>query len=101
MCSLYGQPHETSVDKARYGIFQKVYAPRSLDEPLASIKGVNPSALPLCASVLALQIQRANILPTQWKRSHMPSSCVGSPVGQGWLIDSDDNMYQTHLYEGY
>ena len=31
----------------------------------------------------------------------MPSPCVGSLVGQGWLMDSDDNVYRTHLYEGY
>ena len=81
MCSLYGQPHKTSADKARFGIFQKVYEPR------------------LCASALALQIQRANFVATPWKRAHMPSTCVKSPVGQGWLMDSDDNMYQMHLYE--
>ena len=33
--------HETSGDKTRFGIFQKVYALRSLYEPSASSKGVN------------------------------------------------------------
>ena len=67
---------------------------------LASIKGVNPSALPLCASALALQIQRANFVATPWKRAHMPSTCVKSPAGQDLFMDSDDNMYQMHFYEG-
>ena len=30
----------------------------------------------------------------------MPNPCVGSPVGQGWLMDSDDNVYRIHWYEG-
>ena len=44
---------------------------------------------------------RANFVAAIWKRAHMPSPCVGSLVGQGWLMVSDNNMYQMHLYEGY
>lgn len=42
VCRLYGQPKETDVNHARHIIFQKIYAPKTLEDPLDSIKGVTP-----------------------------------------------------------
>ena len=42
VCHLYGQPKEIDVNQARHMIFQKIYAPKTLEDPLDSIKCVNP-----------------------------------------------------------
>ena len=44
------------------------------------------------------QILRANFVAAIWKRVHLPSPCLGSPVGQGWLLD--DKVYRLYWYDG-
>ena len=52
VCHLYGKSKLVHVNDARHVIFQQAYAPQALDDPMISIKGVNPSALPPCDQVL-------------------------------------------------
>ncbi len=64
VCHLYGKPLLDNVDQARYRIFQQTYVPKSLDAPLAMIKGANASVLPPCSMVLKNKIKLTNYVAT-------------------------------------
>ena len=98
ICSLYGQPKQTSVDQARHKIFQQTYAPKNVADPLDRIKGVNPSAMPPCSKVLLQQLKRANYVASMWKQASQPNPCTDSPVGHGWTLDG--STYRIHWYDG-
>ena len=46
VCKMYGQPKMSSVNEARYKIFLSKFAPKSNEDPLEKIKGINPSSMP-------------------------------------------------------
>ena len=67
-------------------IFQKVYGHKTLNELLASIKGILPSSLSPCGATLFAQIKRANFAAAMRKRAHLQNTCIESPIGHGWLL---------------
>ena len=60
VCAIYGRPILKSVNEARFVVFQQSFAPKGGSEPLAKIKGTDPSHLPPCYNVLLQKISRAN-----------------------------------------
>ena len=57
VCHMYGKKKFSSVNKAQYAIFQQTYAPQNVEDPLKSIKGINPSVMPPCAKVLLKKLE--------------------------------------------
>ena len=98
VCHMYGQCSDTSVNKARFHIFKKTYAQKSLEDPLASIKGIYPSSLPPCAATLHCQLKRANYVAAMWKCAHLPRPCTGSPNAHGWNLH--EQQYRLNWYDG-
>jgi len=100
VCSLYGKHNLLSVDTARYVMFQHTYAPRQLGDPLEKIKGVNPSSMPPCRSVLIKKIKRANYVASLWKKAARqdPSSLCGQPCQHGWILV--DGSYAIDWFDG-
>ena len=98
VCHLYGRTKLASVNLARHVIFQQTYAPKNMDDPLHSIKGVNPSSMPPCAKVLRKKLDRANYVSRMWKRAASQKPCDNHPDGHGWVFDS--GTYKIQWYDG-
>ena len=52
VCTMHGRPKVSQVNVACYMLFQQHYAPKNKDQPLKKIKGIDPSNLPPCRSVV-------------------------------------------------
>ena len=80
VCTLYIQRMLKDVNAARFVIFVQNYAPKRREEPLEKIKGINPSSMPPCRSVLQKKIQRANYVTAMWKNATLSEpTCNMSP----------------------
>ena len=70
VCAMYARPKMGSVNKARYDIFERTYAPKKpTSNPLQQIKGINPTSLPPCSDVLSNKIKRTNLVTWVWKHA--------------------------------
>ena len=72
VCSLYGQPHLTDVNEARYKLF--------------CAKGCSSSQLPPCRDALQLHIRRANFQAAVWRMALQATPKLPSPHGHGWVV---------------
>ncbi len=86
VCTMYGKPKCSGVDKARYEMYVDMYAPKAKDAPLQRLKRANPSTLPPCQTVLINKINRANYVSYIWKHAHQadPLPPNTTPVTNGW-----------------
>lgn len=98
VCHLYGKINTTKVNTARHVIFQQTYAPRTLDNPLNAIKGINPSSMPPCSKVLLNKLKRSNYVASLWKKAASQNPCQSTPAGNGWVLV--DNTYTIDWYDG-
>ena len=98
VCALYGKRHMSNVDDVRYAFFQQHYAPKTKDDPLQKIKGVNPSSMPPCRAVLVNKILRTNYVTSVWKNASLPNPCVVKPEGHGWVLI--DGRYHIKWFDG-
>ncbi len=62
---MYGYKNVSFLNEVRLLTFSKTYKPKSRN-PMASIKGIDGSALPPCESVLVQQILRCNSICSVW-----------------------------------
>ena len=58
VCQMYGKKGLTSVNEARFLIFQQKYAPKKRAKPLANIKGLDSSLMPPCKDTFIEQIKK-------------------------------------------
>ncbi len=98
VCCMYGKPNLTSVNKARLASFQQHYAPKSTSQPLEKMKGIDPSHLPPCASVLYQKIKRTNLVVAMWRNAGRAKPNLMDPVKHGWI--KEQSRYKLQWYEG-
>jgi len=100
VCCLYGKHNMHNVDTGPYVIFQHRYAPRKQSDLLGKIKGVNPSSMPPCWSVLTKKIKRANYVVSPWKNAVRPDSAslCGQTNRHGWI--PVDGKYTIDWFDG-
>ena len=96
-CHMYGKTKLTKVNDVRFAMFQEAYSPKQLDDPLNSIKGINPSSMPPCSNVLRKKMERANYVARMWKRASSQLPNDESPGENGWVLDSD--TYRVDWYD--
>jgi len=96
-CEIYGIKRNTNADKqptvndARYQMFCEKYDSKKKKLSLLKVKGIDGSSLPPSKSALEQQIRRANCLCSVWNHSYSFESQMFSPVGNGWVLQSDEN----------
>lgn len=88
----------SSVEHGRYEIFMTAFKPKKRKEKLASIEGVDGSALPPCKTVLTQQIARANTAYSIWNNAFENNPFVFDPVKNRWLFQND--IYVPNWYDG-
>jgi hypothetical protein len=98
VCILYGRKNLKKVDNARFAMFLQNYAPKKIEDPMAKIKGINPSSMPPCKAVLANKIKRANYVASVWKNAGLVQPCTLSPEESGWILD--DGSYKIKWFDG-
>ena len=98
VCCLYGYPKETSVNMTRHLLFQHKFAPRPGCNPLDKIKGIHPSSMPPCKSVLMEKLKRANLVCATWKQSLDPNPHSMDPKCHGWQVM--DGCYKIMWFTG-
>jgi len=69
VCHLYGKSNIKDVNTARHISLQLTYAPKTPNNPLNAIKGINPSSMPPCSKVLKEKLQRTNFVASLWKNA--------------------------------
>ena len=86
-CLMYGYPRETSVNKVKTIMLQKMVGE---DEKISLKSKVKLSRLPPCADSLAPHLDRVNHRVAVMKRSHIPVYLAPKPYdGQGWVKDGN------------
>ena len=98
VCALYDMPKLSSVDDARFASFQHKYVHKKGTRPLEKIKGINPSSMPPCGTVLANKIQRINYVAHLWKRARLPVGCILKAEDHGWKLNG--SSYSMNWYDG-
>ncbi len=98
VCALYGLPKMTKVDDVRYQLFKRHYAPKDDNDPMAKIKGANPSSMPPCFKVLTNKMKRANYVAALWRRADRRSPVSYLPDGHGWELR--DGAYHLNWFDG-
>ena len=98
VCALYGMHKLHKVDDARYAAFQQKYSPTKHSDPLDKIKGINPSSMPPCHSVLLNKIRRTNYVATLWKKARVHQPCVLKAEDHGWKLN--ESAYRINWFEG-
>ena len=98
VCALYGMPKLSSVDDARFASFQQKYAPKKGTRPLEKIKGINPSSMPPCGTVLLNKIRRTNYVAHMWKRARLPVACILKAEDHGWKLK--ESSHSMNWYNG-
>ena len=96
-CALYGMQNLTNVDDVRYAMFQQKYAPKYDNDPLDKIKGINPSSMPPCHSVLINKIRRTNYVTTLWKKARLPRPCELKAEDHGWKLNA--SVYRINWFD--
>ena len=84
MCALYGQPKQIAdVSSARFNCFVKSYKVKK--DLLNSIKGCDPSLIPLSFQVLLQKVKRANMVSSILKSAHLVKPVISlNPEENGW-----------------
>ena len=98
VCALYGMPKLHKVDDARYAAFQQKFSPTKHSDPFDKIKGINPSSVPPCHSVLLNKIRRTNYMATLWKKAGVHKPCVLKSENHGWTLN--ESAYRINRFEG-
>lgn len=97
-CALYGMPKLQNINDVRFALFLQKYAPKKQNEPLDKVKGINPSSMPPCQSVLRKKILRTHFVTHIWKNATLPNPCQLKPDTYGWSLS--DGNYSIQWYEG-
>jgi hypothetical protein len=75
VCLIYGEKKLTSANEARLEMFLKMNKPKG-DKPFSSVKGIDGSSLPPCASVLHQKILRSNYVANVWRSAQFPTHII-------------------------
>lgn len=98
VCSMYGKPKYSDVNKLRYDLFAQKYQGKS-GQLLSNYDGVDLSLLPPCRDSLEMHIKRANYQAYIWLHADQRYPEVPSPVGHGWKLE--DNSIDYEWTSGY
>ena len=98
VCCMYGRPKIKEVNTGRYTLFEHNYAPKTGNEPLDKIKGINPSNIPPCQKVLYEKIRRVNFIASIWKNAARKEPCRLDPLNNGWYLR--DGMLHVQWFQG-
>ena len=90
VCALYGQPKQIAdVSSARFNCFVKSYKVKK--DLLNSIKGCDPSLIPLSFQVLLQKVKRANMVSSILKSAHLVKPLISlNPEENGWYLDKGE-----------
>jgi len=89
VCSMYGHPHHTDVNKVRYDIFESRYGMKKPDKAFSIPDGIDLSMLPPCQASLRLHTMRSNYVAYIWKNAHVPYPKIPPPTNSGWVTSAD------------
>ena len=92
VCSMYGKPTFSDIDKLRYETFRSRYEVRTHQTTTCVQNGVDISLLPPCRSSLKKHCQRVNYQAYIWKHAHIPQLELPSPIGCGWKLDQEGHF---------
>ena len=98
VCTLYGKPCLTSINDARFAIFQQVCAPKRKDAPLEKIKTTDSSLLPPCKAALTEKLKRVNLVASVWKNANKLDPYFLDPKQNGWILDN--STYKMKWFTG-
>ena len=96
MCSVWNVKLK-HINDVRFAMFKQKYAPKKEDEPLNSIRGINPSIMPPCLSVLQNKMYRTNYVASLWRNATLSKPDILKPEENGWLLD--DGAYKVTWFD--
>jgi hypothetical protein len=90
VCTMYGKPNYTDINKLRYDLFTERFQSKS-QCVLSNYDGIDLSLLPPCRTSLHMHVLRANYQALIWNNAHKAFPDIPSPVGNGWKRDEGTN----------
>ena len=86
LCAIYRTAGIKTMNDVRYISFQEHYVPMNSDNLLGRMKGINPSSIPPCQSVLHNKITCSNCMTYAWLTAHQSNHEIDPPDQPEWYF---------------
>ena len=97
-CILIQNRHRHTVYKYMYASFQQKHAPKKGTRPLEKIKGINPSSMPTCGTVLLNKLLCTHYVAHLLKKAIVPVTCIPRAEDRGWQLN--ESTLSINWYDG-
>lgn len=98
VCQLYGQKRLSSVNEARFELFQKKYKVKATEEKLSFKNKLDGSYLPPCHRVLLEKIRRTKYITAMWQAAADAEPPAVNPDSSGWILIEE--LYRPLWFKG-